>query len=155
MSIEVQIDVLLRLIVAMILGMLIGIEREYHGHPAGVRTMAMVSLGSCTFTAAGLYILPGHVTDPTRIAAQVVTGIGFLGAGAIFRADAGVRGLATAAAVWVVAALGMTVGFGLLLLAAGGTEIVLIGLTLVRPLEQRFFGQRGEQHRRRDDEPAH
>lgn len=154
-SIESQFDVVLRLIVALVLGMAIGIEREYHGHPAGVRTMAMVSLGSCLFTAAGMFVMPGHATDPTRIAAQVVTGIGFLGAGAIFRADAGVRGLTTAAAVWVVAAVGMTVGFGLFVLAAGATLIVLIGLTLVRPLEQRFFAQRGTQLRRRDDEPAH
>ena len=154
MNLETQLDIVLRLVIALVLGMAIGIEREYHGHAAGVRTMAMVSLGSCLFTAAGLFILPGHVTDPTRIAAQVVTGIGFLGAGAIFRADAGVRGLTTAAAVWVVAAVGMTVGFGLFVLAAGATVIVLIGLTLVRPLEQRFFTQRGLMLRRKDDEPA-
>ena len=67
--------------------------------PAGVRTLAMVSVGSCIFTAAGLYLFPNHATDPTRIAAQVVTGVGFLGAGAIFRSEDGVKGLTTAATV--------------------------------------------------------
>ena len=113
MSVETQADILVRLLIALVLGALIGIEREWRGHPAGVRTMGMVSFGAALFTAAGLFFLPGHNTDPTRIAAQVVTGVGFLGAGAIFRADQGVKGLTTAAAVWAVAAVGMASGFGL------------------------------------------
>ena len=152
MSIETQLDIVVRLVVALILGALIGIEREYRGHPAGLRTMAMVSVGSCVFTAAGLFILSGHNTDPTRIAAQVVTGVGFLGAGAIFRAEDGIRGLTTAATVWVVAAIGMAVGFGLYLLAAGAVTAVLIGLVLVRPIENRMFMRStGHPMRRRDD----
>jgi putative Mg2+ transporter-C (MgtC) family protein len=150
-SIETQLEIVLRLTAALVLGAVIGIEREYRGHPAGVRTMAMVSVGSCIFTAAGLFILPGHNTDPTRIAAQVVSGVGFLGAGAIFRAESGIRGLTTAAAVWVVAAIGMTVGFGLYLLAAGGATVVLIGLVLVRPIEMHFFARQDHPMRRHDD----
>ncbi|MDQ6918913.1 MAG: MgtC/SapB family protein, partial [Candidatus Dormibacteraeota bacterium] len=123
MSAEVQLEIVLRVFIALVLGALIGIEREYRGHPAGVRTLAMVSVGSCIFTAVGIFVFPGHVTDPTRIAAQVVTGVGFLGAGAIFRADDGVKGLTTAATVWVVAAIGMSVGFGLYLVAAAAVVI--------------------------------
>ena len=150
MSLEAQLDIVLRVFVALVIGAVIGIEREYRGHAAGARTLAMVSVGSCLFTAAGLYFIPGHASDPTRIAAQVVTGVGFLGAGAIFRADDGVKGLTTAATVWVVAALGMTVGFSLYLLAFLGAVIVLIGLVLVRPLEIRFL-RRDHPMRRRND----
>jgi putative Mg2+ transporter-C (MgtC) family protein len=150
-SLDVQLDIVLRVVVALFIGAVIGIEREYRGHPAGVRTLAMVSVGSCLFTAAGLFFVPGHITDPTRIAAQVVTGVGFLGAGAIFRSDDGVKGLTTAATVWVVAALGMTVGFALYTLATCGALIVLIGLVLVRPLEIRFLRRPDHPMRRRED----
>jgi putative Mg2+ transporter-C (MgtC) family protein len=150
---ETQLDVVFRVFVALCIGAAIGIEREYRGHAAGVRTLAMVSVGSCIFTAVGVFAFPGHVTDPTRIAAQVVTGVGFLGAGAIFRAEDGVKGLTTAATVWVVAALGMSVGFGLYLIATAAAVIVLIGLVLVRPLEIRFLRPPNHPMRRRDDEP--
>jgi putative Mg2+ transporter-C (MgtC) family protein len=154
-SFETQLEILLRLTVALVIGALVGIEREYRGHPAGVRTLALVSVGSCIFTAAGLFVLPGHATDPTRIAAQVVTGVGFLGAGAIFRSDDGIKGLTTAATVWVVAALGMAVGFGLYLLAVGAALVVMVGLVIVRPIEMRFFSQVAHHPlRRRDDEPG-
>lgn len=135
-----QLEILLRLATALVLGSLVGFEREYRGHPAGLRTMATVSVGACLFTALGFFFLPGHPTDPTRIAAQVVSGVGFLGAGAIFRASDQVKGLTTAAAVWVVAAIGMAAGFGVYTLAAGATAIVLIGLVGIRPIEKRFFG---------------
>jgi len=148
-----QLDIVLRLTIALLVGALIGIEREYRGHPAGVRTLALVSVGSCIFTAAGLFIFPGHNTDPTRVAAQVVTGVGFLGAGAIFRSDDGVKGLTTAATVWVVAALGMSIGFGLYVLALGGAVIVLVDLVIVRPIELHFFVRRDHPMRRRDDTP--
>jgi putative Mg2+ transporter-C (MgtC) family protein len=149
---ETQLDIVLRIFIALLIGAAIGIEREYRGHSAGVRTLAMVSVGACLFTAVGVYVFPGHVTDPTRIAAQVVTGVGFLGAGAIFRAEDGVKGLTTAATVWVVAALGMAVGFNLYLIATAGAVIVLIGLVLVRPLEIRFLRHPQHPMRRRDDE---
>ena len=152
MSIETQLDIVLRIFIALLIGAVIGIEREYRGHAAGVRTLAMVSVGSCLFAAVGIFAFPGHLTDPTRIAAQVVTGVGFLGAGAIFRAEDGVKGLTTAATVWVVAALGMAVGFSLYLIAVAGAAIVLIGLVLVRPLEIRFLRPPNHPMRRHDDE---
>jgi putative Mg2+ transporter-C (MgtC) family protein len=149
---ETQLDIVIRIFVALLIGATIGIEREYRGHAAGVRTLAMVSVGSCLFSAIGIYAFPGHLTDPTRIAAQVVTGVGFLGAGAIFRAEDGVKGLTTAATVWVVAALGMAVGFSLYLIAAAGVVIVLVGLIVVRPLEIRFLRPPSHPMRRHDDE---
>jgi len=139
MSTHDQLDIVVRLLAALLIGAVIGAEREYRGHSAGIRTMGMVSLGSCLFTAAGFFLLAGHTTDPTRIAAQVVTGVGFLGAGAIFRSGSDVRGLTTAATVWVVAALGMASGFGLFILAGVGTLVVLAGLVLIRPVERRIF----------------
>ena len=154
MSPETQLDIVFRVFVALLIGAAVGIEREYRGHAAGVRTLAMVSVGSCIFTAIGIFAFPGHLTDPTRIAAQVVTGVGFLGAGAIFRAEDGVKGLTTAATVWVVAALGMAVGFNLYLIAVAGAVIVLVGLVLVRPLEIRFLRPPSHPMRRRDDELA-
>ena len=93
--------------------------------------MAMVAVGACLFTLLGDVVRGG---DPTRIAAQVVTGIGFLGAGAILRGTDGVRGLTTAATIWVVAAIGMAAGFGLYVLAVGATALVLGALIAMRLL---------------------
>ncbi len=126
-------------------------EREYHGHPAGIRTMALVAIGSCVFTAVGFAPVFGKAVDPTRIAAQIVTGVGFLGAGAILRQNDGVRGLTTAASIWVVASVGMAVGFGYYAVAIFTTLIVLATLVVIRPLENRFFKGR---HRRHDDPPV-
>ncbi len=111
----------------------------------------MVSLGSALFTALGV-IWGGHNVDPTRIAAQVVTGVGFLGAGAILRSSGAeaVKGLTTAATIWVVAAIGMAAGFGALLLAAGGTVLVLVGLVLFRPIEKRIFSEKSSEDIERD-----
>lgn len=155
MSADVQIQVVLRLAVAMLLGAAVGLEREYRGHPAGLRTMALVSVGSCLFTAAGAFLLAGHVTDPTRIAAQVVTGVGFLGAGAIFRAEDRVKGLTTAATVWVVAAIGLAAGFGLFIIATAGTAVALIGLIGIGAFENRFLHIRTRTRRASDPSPAH
>ncbi len=113
------------------LGAVIGLERARRQHAAGFRTMAMVSVGSCLFTLLGGAVLGGR-TDPTRIAAQVVTGIGFLGAGTILREGGGIRGLTTAATIWVVAAIGMTAGFGFYVLAVGATALVVAALVLMR-----------------------
>lgn len=111
--------------------------------------MGLIGAGSCMFTALGL--LPefaGH-TDPTRIAAQIVTGVGFLGAGSILRQGEYVRGLTTAASIWVVASLGMAVGFGYYGIAVFTGAIVLITLIAIRPLESRFF----KAHNRRATDP--
>jgi putative Mg2+ transporter-C (MgtC) family protein len=107
-----------RILLAAALGGLVGFEREFRDQPAGFRTHILVSLGATLFTIAGAYGVSGFVGsagtsfDPTRIAAQVVTGIGFLGAGAILRYGVTVRGLTTAAALWVTAAIGVAVGLG-------------------------------------------
>ena len=143
MSPQLEVELALRLLVALLLGAFIGLEREYHRHPAGLRTMAMVSVGSCLFTLLGAE-LGNKNTDPTRIAAQVVTGVGFLGAGAILRQGRNIHGLTTAASIWVVAAIGMAVGFGLYLLPTICTLLVVIALITIRPLEARLFGKDAE-----------
>lgn len=125
--------------VAILLGAAIGLERERRRHPAGFRTLAMVSAGSCLFTLLGAALFHGS-TDPTRIAAQVVTGVGFLGAGAILREGGGIKGLTTAATIWVVAAIGMAAGFGVYVLAVGGTALVVGALVAMRFLRRRMLG---------------
>jgi putative Mg2+ transporter-C (MgtC) family protein len=137
-------------VVALVLGAAIGIERERGRHPAGFRTMAMVSVGSCLFTLLGGLAFGSRIVDPTRIAAQVVTGVGFLGAGAILRERGAVRGLTTAAAIWVVAAIGMAAGFGQYVLAVGGTVIVLLALTVLRVVRARFFRMDEEEEEREE-----
>ena len=125
-----NIDAFIRLIVSMILSGLIGMEREYHHTPAGLRTNVMVGLGACLVTIASvraIELVPGANVDPTRIAAQVITGIGFIGAGAILRpthAKGGVVGLTTAATLWVVSGLGIAVGFGFYAEAIATTLLV-------------------------------
>ena len=137
--------ILLRLGLALVLGAVIGFERESREHAAGMRTNALVALGSCLFTiisAFGFMDLLGiaHVQlDPTRIASYIVAGIGFLGAGSIFlQPEANkVKGLTTAATIWLLAAVGMACGAGLILVAVATTLlalVVLVGLRLVERL---------------------
>ena len=113
-------------------------EREWHGHPAGIKTLGLVGVGSCLFSGLGLEVFKSN-TDPTRIAAQVVTGVGFLGAGAILRQGNEVHGLTTAASIWVTAAIGMSVGFGFYVPAIFTTLLILFMLVLLRPIEARLF----------------
>lgn len=128
-------ELVLRLLVAAGLGAAIGFEREIHEHPAGTRTHLLVALGSTIFTILSIYgfsglLGPGEATppDPTRIAAQVVSGIGFLGAGAIIHYGTSVRGLTTAASLWATASIGLAVGAGNYLIGVAGTAIVLFSL---------------------------
>jgi putative Mg2+ transporter-C (MgtC) family protein len=132
-------ELALRLFVITVLAVTIGTEREFHGHPAGIRTMALVGVGACLFTALGLEAIFASRTDPTRIAAQIVTGVGFLGAGAILRNGNEIRGLTTAASIWVVAAIGMCIGFGFYFVGIFTTALVLVTLIAIRPLESRLF----------------
>jgi len=111
--------------------------------------MALVGVGSCLFTALGFEPVFGKVVDPTRIAAQIVTGVGFLGAGSILRQGEYVRGLTTAASIWVVASLGMAAGFGYFVVAAFSAAVVIITLVAIRPLENRFL--KNSRSRRRTD----
>lgn len=135
--------------VALVLGLALGVERELRGHPAGIKTMGLISIGACMFTAMGLLPAFGKTVDPTRIAAQVVTGVGFLGAGAILRQGDDVHGLTTAASIWVAAALGMAIGFGYYAIAIFTTALVVVMLVAIRPIELRFF----RRNRRHDDPP--
>ncbi|NUT32416.1 MAG: MgtC/SapB family protein [Hamadaea sp.] len=131
--------VLLQIVVAAVLGASIGLERELSAQPAGLRTHMLVSLGAALFTLAGTN-LPG--SDPTRIAAQVVTGIGFLGGGAILREGANIRGLTTAASLWVTAAIGLAVGLRWWYAAAATTILALTVLALVKYVEREALPRR-------------
>lgn len=131
-------EILLRLFLATLVGGIVGLEREMTGKPAGLRTQALVSLGSALFTVLSISALPAGTTDPLRVAAGVVTGVGFLGAGAILREGVTVRGLTTAATIWVVCALGMSIGAGLYWIALFATVLVLLALVILHPLEGRF-----------------
>lgn len=136
-------DIALRLLTAAGLTGLIGLERELRERAAGLRTHMLVGVGAALFTVVSAYgwsdfvfeRTGGTILDPTRIAAQIVTGIGFLGAGAIIRQGLSVRGLTTAAGLWVVAAIGMAAGAGFYSAALIGTGIVLVGLGPIRWLE--------------------
>jgi putative Mg2+ transporter-C (MgtC) family protein len=140
-------ELLLRLALAAILGGLIGVERELREREAGLRTHLLVALGSATFTIVGAYGFHAFLesgqsvvrADPTRIAAQIVTGIGFLGAGAIIRQGLSVRGLTTAATLWVVAAVGLAAGAGYYSAAAITTAVVLVALWPLRILAYRIL----------------
>jgi putative Mg2+ transporter-C (MgtC) family protein len=131
----------LRLIVAAVLGALVGLEREIHDHPAGMRTHLLVSLGSAAFTVLGIAAFPGPNADTSRVAAQVVTGVGFLGAGAILKEGATIRGLTTAASLWAVAAVGMAAGAGALIVALTITLIAILSLWPLRRVAARFIGR--------------
>ncbi|MEW6307740.1 MAG: MgtC/SapB family protein [Bacillota bacterium] len=118
-----------RLLVAFFLGGLVGLERESHRRPAGLRTHILVCVGSTIITLVSIDMLAIYgAADPGRIAAQVVSGIGFLGAGTILREGAIIRGLTTAASLWVIAAIGLAVGAGMFLPAALGAVLALVTL---------------------------
>ena len=140
-------DVLLRIVLAGVLGGAIGVERELREREAGLRTHMLVAIGSALFTLVSAYGFSefhfsnasGITYDPTRIAAQVVTGIGFLGAGAIIRQGLSVRGLTTAASMWVVAAIGIATGAGYYSAAVITTVVVLLSLWPLRIVAFRMF----------------
>jgi putative Mg2+ transporter-C (MgtC) family protein len=150
-----NLDVVIRIAIAAGLGGLIGFEREYFDQPAGFRTHILVALGATLFTLVGAYgfevFADGAVrirADPTRIAAQVVTGIGFLGAGAIIQQGLSVRGLTTAASLWVTAAIGTAVGLGFYFASVVTVAVTLVALVFLKPVEQRFIDRMsGRRHR--------
>ncbi len=134
------VDHVLRLTFAIGLGGLIGLERELRDKPAGFRTIILISLGACIFTIVS-EVVGGKEYESTRIAAQIASGIGFLGAGAIIQNRQSIVGLTTAATVWAAAAVGMACGFGQLSLAVASTVSVLVALFLFDSIE-RFIGDR-------------
>jgi putative Mg2+ transporter-C (MgtC) family protein len=128
-------ELIRRLLLAAALGGMLGAEREFRQKSAGFRTNILIAMGSALFTIASL-TLAADRSDPTRIAAQIVTGVGFLGAGAILRTDNRVHGMTTAATIWVNAALGVTAGAGEYHLAFVGGAITLAVLLILAPIER-------------------
>lgn len=124
-----DVELLSRVLIASLLGAFIGWERERHGISAGIRTYGAISLGACVFGIVSLSILGA---DPSRVAAQVATGVGFLGGGVIFRQDKFVSGLTTAATLWATAALGLTVACGMYMVATLTSILIYLMLYLPR-----------------------
>ena len=139
-------EFLFRMLLAALLGGLIGLERDIHGRAAGLRTHLLVSLGAAVFTilsesiSSGTIGASGFQADPGRIAAQVVSGIGFLGAGVIIKEGVNVRGLTTAACLWTAAAIGMATGSGYYEIAIFTTGIALIGLVILK-FSEHFYAK--------------
>ena len=146
-------QVVIRLVVAAVLGGLVGLERERLEWAAGMRTHALVSLGSALFMVVSIFgfsdILDERhvILDPSRVAAQVASGIGFIGAGTIILRKEVVKGLTTAASIWSVAAVGLAVGGGMFLAAGAATLLALALLVLAKPLKARLFPNRKEARR--------
>jgi len=132
--VPIELEMALRLLMATALGAIIGYQRERAGKPVGLRTSVLVCVGAAVFTMASIYGF-GAVADPSRVAAGIVVGIGFLGAGAIIRRERGaVEGLTTAATIWAVAGIGLAAGAGLYLISALAAVIILIVLLLPHPI---------------------
>lgn len=142
---DTTVSQIVSLLIAALLGGLIGMEREAEQRPAGLRTYMLVCVGSTLFTILSIHAFPvDSPRDTARVAAQIVTGIGFLGAGTVWRSRDHVSGLTTAAGLWVAAAIGMAIGTGLGLLALAATILVLIVLAVMLRFERMVL------HRKRD-----
>ena len=135
---------LIRLVVALLIGGAIGLEREFKGKPAGMRTNMLICVGSCLIMIVSIEIsrMAPQTSDPGRIAAQVVTGIGFLGAGTIIRSRFHIVGLTTAATIWSLSAIGLAVGAGYLLLSAVTAILITITLVIMGAIEGRLDTKR-------------
>ena len=145
-------ELIRRLLTAALLGALLGFEREMKQKSAGLRTNVLIAVGSALFTVMSYELAGGDTADPSRIAAQIVTGIGFLGAGAIMRTGSGVQGLTTAATVWVNAAVGVAAGGGEYHLAFIATGVTLAALLVLQPVET-FIARRYGKPEEKPDEP--
>ncbi len=136
-------DILFRLLLALLFGGVIGFERERQGRAAGFRTHILVCVGACLVMCLGLYLAEQYPnSDPSRIAAHVISGIGFLGAGTILRFRVSVRGLTTAASLWTVSVIGLAVGAGFYLAALLATGAVLVTLYWLNFLVDRVMTRR-------------
>jgi putative Mg2+ transporter-C (MgtC) family protein len=135
MPLILQVEVALQLLLSAFLSMIIGVNREGRGAPAGMRTHMLVGLGACLFTALSVHAFPNSET--ARVAAQIVTGVGFLGAGTILHREGGIRHLTTAASIWATAAVGMAVGVGVWFLAICATLIIWLILDILRRFESK------------------
>ncbi len=131
LTVSEEIEIAVRLVLAATFGAAVGYERRSADKPAGLRTLSLVALGSALFTIISIFGFEN--ADQSRVAAQIVTGVGFLGAGTILRSGGSISGLTTAATIWATAAIGMAVGSGLYIAAVAGTIIILIILYLFSP----------------------
>jgi putative Mg2+ transporter-C (MgtC) family protein len=150
-----DIELIKRLCLSALLGSVLGLEREWRGKPAGLRTNILIAMGSTLFTMMSIDVSTGSGGDSTRIASGIVTGIGFLGAGAIMRTGAGIKGLTTAAMIWVNAAIGVAVGGGEHRVAVIATVVALVVLVVLDPVERALTRRRPRKNPRRrttDDE---
>jgi putative Mg2+ transporter-C (MgtC) family protein len=131
---DLRLELLVQLVLAIVLGGAIGVERELKGKPAGLRTNILICMGATLFTVLSARM--GHAQgDPTRIAGQIITGVGFIGAGTILHTRGAVTGLTSAATIWVVAAIGMALGSGSYVEALGTSALVMVVLTGLAPIE--------------------
>lgn len=142
-SLSPDIQLIIKLFLAALLGGLVGLERDIHGHEAGLRTNMMIAISSCLFTILSIEAFPtvpdtGGFRDTARVAAQIVVGVGFLGAGAVIQSRDRVRGLTTAATIWLVAAIGMAIGTGEYLAATFTVIFALAVLVLLAPLSKQL-----------------
>lgn len=135
---------LVRILISFIMGALVGLEREMNNQPAGLRTHILISIGSTLVMLISIYVPQGadYTGDPGRIAAQVVSGIGFLGAGAILKFGTDIKGLTTAASIWAMAAVGMAVGAGMYSISIIGVVVILFALTAMNYFEKSLFQER-------------
>ena len=147
--VEFEYSLRIRIAASIFFAFLLGVEREVTGKFAGLRTHILVSVGACVFTLLSLYGFKMHITegisgvnDPARIAAQIITGIGFIGAGTVMRHGNNIFGITTAATLWVCAAIGMACGTGMYDIAASASIFSLIVLVLIRRFERRFLSSK-------------
>ncbi len=147
--IDFEYSLLIRIAASIFFAFLLGVEREVTGKFAGLRTHILVSVGACVFTLLSLYGFKMHITegisgvnDPARIAAQIITGIGFIGAGTVMRHGNNIFGITTAATLWVCAAIGMACGTGMFDIAASASIFSLVVLVLIRRFERRFLSSK-------------
>lgn len=141
---ELTLEVMvIRLALSLVVGAAVGLEREYRDQPAGFRTHTLISIGATLLMFVSIAVPDWHGSgDPSRIAAQVVSGIGFLGAGAIIKFGADIRGLTTAASVWAVAAIGLGVGAGLYVASGVAVVLIVVVLVILNKVEKALFEQR-------------
>lgn len=140
-----EIELICQLLLATFLGALIGLEREIKEREAGIQTYSLVSLGSCVFTVIAFYFFQSFESstiDVVRIIQAIAIGVGFIGAGTIFKGQKGVEGLTTAAGLWAVAAIGIAVGAKLYFLAIFATLLAILILAGFGKLEEKFFGEK-------------
>lgn len=151
-------ELLVRVVVAAALGGILGIERQLKDQPAGFRTHMLVAMGACLFTLVGAFGFQSFTggtdthriqADLTRVASQVVVGIGFLGGGTILRTGGNIKGLTTAASLWITAAIGLTVAMGYFFLATMTSLIAVFTLAALKPIERLFLDRKVKQ----EDEP--